>query len=254
MSKFDFVGETKKILSGYEENKLAPLGFEIDNSDNGGECVLVMGLNPAGNEKDAKNDIVRKNNNLPYFYYLGENKKEIEGFTHLLYHGAIHKFIEEIMRFNDETAGVKWPWCNIYKDIQSLPEELKRDISEYYEIHKNNQTTIYIGDMFYYHQKRSTEFKKLLNEENCPEYCKKILKMHIDCLKEHNKKIKFIYIANATVSHWLNDKDNIKTNETIEGIPVFYGGMLSGIRAMDLFSRKRIINEIQSVIFKSAKS
>ena len=39
MSKFDFVGETKKILSGYEENNLAPLGFEIDNSDNLGYTV-----------------------------------------------------------------------------------------------------------------------------------------------------------------------------------------------------------------------
>lgn len=71
-----------------------------------------------------------------------------------------------------------------------------------------------------------------------------MLQLHIKTLKDANKKIKFIYINSAKVSHWLCG-DMKKTFDEIDNVKVFYGSMLSGQRSMDVFSRLRLINEIK---------
>ena len=255
----EFVEQTMKALNIDENNlRLAINGFEIDDDDNKEEeCILVIGLNPAGNENDRLQDKERKENSLPYLYCLDEKTKEIKGLTYPKYYRPILDFINQI---TDEKA--KWGWCNIYENkIRNIPilDKHITEIDEYYKNQKDKKYSIYIGDMFYYHETSSKElplkkdFKKNKNADIRKKYCYEMLRMHIKHLEKHNKKIKFIYMNNAKAAHYFHDGNNfleIKTNETIDNIPIFYGGMLSGQHLMDTFSVKRLVNEIRENALK----
>lgn len=145
----------------------------------------------------------------------------------------------------------KWHWCNKSWNILSKEIEHSKDknvIHEEYLNHQNRKVSIYIGDMFYYHE---TSSKKLPLKKSIsyPQYCKEMLELHIDALLKSGKNIKFVYINNSQVSQWLCDSD-IKTF-TVFGdrkIPVFFGRMLSG--GIDSFSRLRLVNEIKDYLNK----
>ena len=149
----------------------------------------------------------------------------------------------------------KWHWCNKSWDILSKEIEHSEDkdfldmIHEEYLNNQNSKVTIYIGDMFYYHQTSSKKLP-LIKSKSYPEYCKKMLELHIESLIEANKNIKFVYINNSQVSQWLCDSD-IKIFSVFgdRDIPVFFGGMVSGGR-MDLFSKKRLVHEIKKYLNK----
>ena len=52
----EFIKKTKGALDVRKKDpKLGVRGFEFDNSTSEKDCVLVIGLNPAGNEKDVNN-------------------------------------------------------------------------------------------------------------------------------------------------------------------------------------------------------
>ena len=144
---------------------------------------------------------------------------------------------------------VNWPWCNMkWDDIENsisseIPKKVKF-VKKYYD-QAQGGTTIYIGDMFYYHETNST---KLLTKDqfDYKTYCEEMLQMHIEKLQGMGKNIRYVYINNARVSHWLADDGD--TYITVKGIPIFLGSMLSGQRAMDGFSKTRLVDEIKSVI------
>lgn len=265
----DFVKRTADILGISIDNPLlAPRGFDVAEDDTLAEpCVLIMGLNPAGDDGDADRE---RDLNSTYFYAMDTNSKFDKKWMYNPYFLPIFRFVNAIL-----VGSAKWPWCN--KSWQSIEQELRlrndfpvkekdndtslktrksrkeeaiKEIKTYYVNHQHDPKkkfhTIYIGDMFYYHQ---TDSKKLpLNEKSggpdYRKYCLEMLMEHIKKLQnEHNKKILFVYINNAKVSHWLCD-DN-RTWIEVLGIKVFLGGMLSGQRSMDSFSTNRLIAEIQ---------
>ncbi len=227
----------------YDKNRIAQRGFDIEeNDDNEQDCVLIIGLNPAGDEKDAKRE---NDSKLPYLYCLDVNDKKVN--VRIKY--AYPKYFRPILQFvnNITNNNAKWAWCNYEEnDIKKFCEhddlkENKKEILDYYNNVKYRNTSVYIGDMFYYHETKSNEIPLYKNLDN---YYEDMLKLHINCLKEHNKNIKFVYINNATVSHKLNNKKD-ETFSMIDNVPVFYGSMLSGMRCMDSFSVKRLEKEIE---------
>ena len=236
-----FIEKTNSVLMDFEIDRIAPRSFEISQEDNKEEqCVLIMGLNPAGDKEDAKRE--RENIDRTYFFSTEYDIK-----SDWIY----NKYFRPIFTFVDKTVeGAKWPWCNI--DWNTLEKEIcsyadtkpyLKEFKSHYEKHKAYEHTIYIGDMFYYHETNSKKLP-LRKDIDYRTYCQEMLMLHIETLRKHNKKIKYIYINNAKVSHWLRST-KYATLDTIDGINVFYGAMLSGMRCLDDFSRLRLINEIR---------
>ncbi|WP_276766731.1 hypothetical protein [Gemella morbillorum] len=240
-----FIDKTKVGLDLNEDDpRLGVRGFEFDNSTSEKDCVLVIGLNPAGNDEDANNE----KNNRTYLYSLKNSIKS--NYVYNKYYKPIYDLMNDIF---DNKA--KWHWCNKSWDILSKEIEHSEDkdfldmIHEEYLNHQNSKVTIYIGDMFYYHQ-TSSKILPLIKSESYLEYCKEMLELHIESLIEAGKNIKFVYINNSQVSQWLCASD-IKTFTDFgdRDIPVFFGGMVSGGR-MDLFSKKRLVHEIKNYLNK----
>lgn len=240
----EFIDKTKVGLDLDENDpRLGVRGFEFDNSTSEKDCVLVIGLNPAGNDDDANNE----KNNRTYLYSLKNSIKS--NYVYNKYYKPIYDLMNDIF---DNKA--KWHWCNKSWDILSKEIEHSEDkdfldmIHEEYLNHQNSKVSIYIGDMFYYHE---TNSKKLppIKEKSYQEYCSEMLELHIKALSEAGKNIKFVYINNSQVSQWLCDSDiNTYTVFGDREIPVFFGRMLSG--GIDSFSRLRLVNEIKDYLNK----
>ena len=241
-----FIAKTKAGLvldeNSEDFSRIAPRGFEITDSKKE-DCILVIGLNPAGDNTDA----AREKQNRTYLYSITGNKVKVDSkWLYNKYYRPIYEFAKEVVEDN-----VKWPWCN--KDWDTLEKEIdgselspfKDILIKEYDNHKGHTCTIYIGDMFYYHETSSKELPLNKGYKGGLEgYSMEMLEMHIAALRDANKNIKFVYINNAQVSHWLCG-DKTMTAGQVDGVKVFYGGMLSGARSLDGFSRKRLVNEIQ---------
>ena len=241
----DYVEKTISALNVDKDDLCIARGFKIvDNTPD--DIILLIGFNPAGDENDAQ---FERTNNI-YLYYLGKLKgltKNARKYINNTYYSPIYGLFE-ILR-----CPIKWDWCNLSFDkvkehLNGCTDKDIKIIEKFYNSHKENKYTVYIGDLFYYHETSMTSFKKRIKKEkNKNVYANEMLKMHISDLKENNKSIKFIYINNGTASsYFLNGSD--KTSDVIDGVPVFYGGMLSGGHAMDNASKFRLANEIKSKI------
>ena len=260
MKENKFVKKTISIL-GLEENDslIAPMGFDIAETDTKEECcVLVIGLNPAGDEKDAERE--RSSDNT-YFYAIDERVGFSKKWMHKQYYLPILRFVEAVV---EDKA--KWPWCG--KPWNNIDQELSIDISfpkehatskakkmavqaikRFFDERQASKYTIYIGDMFYYHETKSKKLP-LVQGKDTPDYkkyCTEMLEDHIRALRDHKKTVSFVYINNAQVSHFLCGDDDTKTMLECLGVKVFLGGMLSGQRSMDSFSTQRLIQEIRDL-------
>lgn len=238
MTENKFIKQTLQGLEIKEENycRLSHKGFNFDESNTREEeCVLVIGLNPAGDKKDVD----REKEGKTYLYSI-DQKIINNGHIYNKYFLPIYKFVNQI--FKDEAM---WPWCSKKWDKLEIDPEILDIVEKEYNNHQNRKYTIYIGDMFYYHETSSGKLPYKFDKEcDFSSYCHEMLRLHIETLKNAGKNIKFIYINNAKVSHWLCG-DMKKTFDEIENVKVFYGSMLSGQRSMDVFSRLRLIDEIQ---------
>lgn len=233
-----FIEKTLEALDiNKKSDRLGIRGFEYDTSKTEENCVLVLGLNPAGDITAAKNE----EKDRTYLYSLRENIKSL--YVYNKYYRPIYDLMNEV--FDDN---VKWHWCN--KDWSTLEDEIKNsneDINletfkkEYLD-HVNKTVTIYVGDMFYFHETNSKELP-IKDGYDLSTYCKEMLELHVNALKDDKKSIKMIYINNSQVSQWLCG-DSIKTVDYFCDIPVFFGRMLSG--GIDSFSQQRLVNEIRS--------
>lgn len=246
-----FIRETLNglIKNNVDIDRLGTRGFEFDNVRSEKDCVLVMGLNLAGDEKAAKNE----KNKRTFLYSFSNMYIKGSPYVYNPYYRPIYNLMNEVF-----DGDVKWHWCN--KNWDDLENEIENsndrafinEIREEYYNHKNKKVSIYIGDMFYYHE---TNSKKLPKNKNIDlkSYYFKMLKLHINELKKKEKNIKFIYINNAGVSTSMCG-NSIKTVEEYNNkddnsnIPIFYGGMLSS--PMDSFSKKRLVNEIKNYLNK----
>ena len=233
-----FIEKTLEALDiNKKSNRLGIRGFEYDTSKTEENCVLVLGLNPAGDNTAAKNEVEKRT----YLYSLRENIKS--PYVYNKYYRPIYDLMNEV--FDDN---VKWHWCN--KDWSTLEKEIKNsgdniyleNIEKEYRDHADKAVTIYVGDMFYFHETNSKELP-IKNGYDVSTYCKEMLGLHVNALKDDKKSIKMIYINNSQVSQWLCG-DSIKTVDYFCDIPVFFGRMLSG--GIDSFSQQRLVNEIKS--------
>jgi hypothetical protein len=233
-----FIEKTLEALDiNKKYNRLGVRGFEYDKSETEENCVLVIGLNPAGDNTAAKNEV----ENRTYLYSLRENIKS--PYVYNKYYRPIYDLMNEV--FDDN---VKWHWCN--KDWSTLENEIKNfkedinleTIKKEYLDHADKTVTIYVGDMFYFHETNSKELP-IKDGYDVSTYCKEMLELHVNALKKAKKSIKMIYINNSQVSQWLCD-NSLKTVDSFRGIPVFFGRMLSG--GIDLFSQQRLVNEIRN--------
>lgn len=211
-------------------------GFNFDESNQKkGNCVLIMGLNPAGSEKDVN----REKQGKTYLYSI-EKKCAKNGHIYNQYFRPIYNFVNQILEDN-----AMWPWCNKEWNKLKIDREIYEIVKDEYNNHQNRKYTIYVGDMFYYHETSSKKLDDKYNKNyDLSKYCHEMLRLHIEFLKNAGENIKFIYINNAKVSHWLCG-DTKKTFDEIEGVKVFYGSMLSGQRSMDEFSKLRLVDEIK---------
>lgn len=248
-----------------KNSRLGVRGFEIYTSKRSRKCVLVIGLNPAGGDAEAE---AEKEKNRTYLYSINANiSKNHSPYIYNPYYKPIYSLINNTLQNEIDENNAKWHWCN--KEREKLVEEfefllenlknekevsgLKEDIDKIMNEFSNNQNceySIYIGDMFYYHETKSDQLP-LRNDISYEKYCREMLDMHINALKEKELEIEYIYINNAMVSKWLSSNENI-TSETISGIKVFYGSILSGGR-MDVFSRQRLVREIRSYLCEKYK-
>lgn len=249
-----FTYATKVFLTGNGQDLcLAPNGFSaVDRKGKDRrKAVLVLGMNPAGDEQTAENE-----KGKPHFKYIPDCKmKDCEH----LYYPSFFKPIYDV--FDQVTdSNVKWDWCN-EQDIGSLingigiDEKYVDEINKYYEDNKNKECTLYFGDFFYYHETSQSEFVKKIPQKDRQEYLLNMLKMFICEIEENgNNDLKLIYIDNALASKLLfeainRSKDFSSSCEfefNRKKYKIFFGSMLSGQRAMDVFSRDRLIKEMQN--------
>lgn len=232
------------IKNNVDKARLGTRGFEFDDVKSENDCVLVMGLNLAGDEKVAKNE----KNKRTFLYSISNKNIKGSSYVYNLYYRPIYNLMNEVF-----DGDVKWHWCNkIWEDLENEIENSDdrafiNEIREEYYNHKTKSVTIYIGDMFYYYETNSKKLPK--NKDiDLKSYYFKMLKLHIKELKKREKNIKFIYINNAEVSTSMCG-NSLKTTDYIDNIPVFYGSIISGGR-MDRFSKQRLVNEIKSYLNK----
>ena len=68
-----FVLITRNAINDNFDVKRLSSGFDLSDNDIGGDCILFIGLNPAGSVEDAE----RESSNLIHFYlYSVESKKK----------------------------------------------------------------------------------------------------------------------------------------------------------------------------------
>ena len=246
-----FIRETLNglIKNNVDVARLGTRGFEFDNIKSEKDCVLVMGLNLAGDEKAAKNE----KNNRTFLYSFSNMYIKGSPYVYNPYYRPIYNLMNEVF-----DGDVKWHWCN--KNWEDLENEIENsddraflnEIRKEYYNHKNKKVSIYIGDMFYYHETKSKKLP-ISKDIDLKSYYFKMLKLHIKALKKEEKNIKFIYINNAKVStsmcgNSLKIVEEYNNKDDNSKIPIFYGGMLSS--PMDSFSKKRLVNEIKNYLNK----
>lgn len=234
----------KNLIGGFME----PVKSAIHQKRKG---VLVLGLNPAGGEKDAARE---SDPDSTYLYYIPGYRNT--AVSHPKYFKPIYDLLEKICG----RGNVKWDWCNAkwthlnvkLKNIEDSDGAFK----EFYTRSQQASYTIYIGDMFYIHQtdskKLSNCFKKEFNEERRNDYVRKILNAHLKLLRESNIDLAFIYINSAAVSDYICEALDIEecaTSYEYDDVPIFFGSMLSGGR-MDKYSNVRLVNEIKATMQK----
>ena len=207
---------------------------------------LVLGINPAG---DKNNAIFEKQEKYFYLNYIDgfKNKK----YTNSGYFKTIYDLASRIFDNN-----AKWDWCNLspeeldyYINTNNFNPAEKKAIREHYTSHKDRAVTIYIGDLFYIHetsQKRTLQWIKM---KEISDYVKSCLDEHISLINQTGIKELIIYVNNAKASNLISNainNGNCNSMMTYKNCKIFFGSMISGGRAMDKFSRERLIYEIKN--------
>lgn len=249
----EYIAKTREGLSAQiDEVLLAPRGFDLRGIEaSGKDCVLVMGLNPSGDASDAR----REEEDRTYLYSIdaAAGKPVSSKWFHNTYFRPLLGLVQAVV-----PNGAKWPWGAMdWETIcrETTGTELEPSLSalkKEYIARSQNACTVFIGDMFYYHEKNSKKmpYRKDWSDEQYGKYCWEMLEKHVCELQAYEKDVRFVYINSAKVSHWLCP-DPQKTNEfSVLGnsrVPIFYGAMLSSGN-MDEYSVARLVNEIRNLV------
>lgn len=243
-----FINKTTEVLlPGYNKNRLCSTEFKSVRSKDSQKCILVFGINPAGDESNAIGE-----KDSCYLYYLpGVN---IPGRTYSTFYKPIFELVSKAAINN-----VKWAWCNYHfneiDDIINKDTKLKEysdEIRKHYSDYKDKKYSLYIGEFFYYHMTSQTDFLKLIDSSKISNYYIEMLNLHIDEIVNHGNTVELILVNNATASHELCKSLGVNEgcsyydyNYKDHQYRILFAAMLSGRRAMDTFSKARLINEIK---------
>lgn len=246
-----FIEQTKKAIREDCSDLLNRLGrVSVNYSRKRGkiEGILVLGLNPAGDESTVKIESV------PDYLYLNyvPNAK-LPNFTNTNYFKVIYNVLNQATGDN-----AKWDWCNLPLDeivrrMSRNPgwEQSEEAILDFYNKERSKRFTVFCGDMFYLHMTSQKDFLECINPDSA--YIKDMLDLHIDELESIGVNIKMIYTNNACVSDFVENALRSKEESVIDynynnkKYKIVLGAMLSGQRAMDRYSRFRLIKEMKSI-------
>lgn len=270
---------TKKMLEIDDEDSRLTPEKAIFNEKIGDNNILVLGINPSGDEEDVERE-EKCNIFLSYVKY-NENKEELKGnLVNNGYFKPIYNLLNEIYHDN-----IKFSWCNIEEKtlenkLENYIEYVKKQKEENKEKYKNENTdgliekckkvrnekkeyTILIGDLFYYHDKEADKICKKIDKKI--KYIKndiiKMLDLHIKKVFEKSENLEFILINNAKASEYIikaltNEEKPItitsysypyKYNNKEITIPIFFAGMLSN-GGESRYGQKRLIEEIKRTL------
>lgn len=317
-------------LKNSEENCLVPKEA-IFNDKIGEKNILVIGLNPAGNKDDADREELGKPYLKYVKYKTPQGEwKEIKGnlkkeeneeekdnennkendIVNNGYFKPIYELVNDVYK-EKETDEDKADYSRTDDDIDKIIEQIGiEEESDYLEDLKElkklldksgyeypgcekykRKYTILIGDLFYYHETNSKNFRKKICDENFKinkedfyydkkieefnKNIKRMLNLHIEKVLDTNKYIEFILINNALASKYIMEALSKKENKNIidttgkkdiityfeydyeyeEGkkykIPIFFSGMLSN-GGESKYGQARLLNEIREKIKKNS--
>lgn len=259
---------TMKILGISENdkgnyNRIDKNGFKVNECKNKkNKYILVLGINPAGDENSAEYD-------QNYLYYIPTITAK-NGEKHFY-----NKYFKPIYNLFDEATEqkIKWDWCNL-ENIKNIKNEIDSQnfekIENFYKESNKKEFTILSGDLFYYHETNQETFKDNFKNEldNIDkDKMKEILEIHIKKILDEGN-LKLIYINNAYASDLIYKNIFAEGEETGKesqkvykfeyknnaySIPILFGSMLSGRRAMDKYSKARLKKEIKEILEEKEK-
>lgn len=260
-NKKDMIELTKEMLVDYEEKCLPPKEA-IFKGRIGKKNILVLGLNPAGNEQDVDREKDCKIF-LNYVKYKEEGKEqELRGkLVNNGYFKPIYNLVNEVYKKNEKDEDkANFLWQNskfdeIKKEIEKIEDEKNIKILEKHFNELKREYTILIGDLFYYHQTSSKDFIKKINDkdEDFHKNVRDMLDLHIKKVLSKGKTLEFILINNARASEYIiealpeqKDSDTCYryTYNKDNKIPIFFSGMLSN-GGESKYGKQRLINEIK---------
>lgn len=264
-----FIELTKRMLNekhkDYDENRMVKLGFSpvIDESKS---SVLVLGLNPAGNEEDAEREA-----KIPTFiHYIPFDDNEYSyNLKNRMTNPQFSKGLFNVMESVFGKNNFIWDWCNLENPVKTFDDELarlygcgfseyeKNTINGFINDRKDAKYQVFIGDLFYYHQ--TSEFAKLIkysydaSKNNLYSEVISMLDEHLKCFNGND--LKFVYVNSALASHYIryaleNKGYKMKHYGGFEykKIPIILGAAFSGRAAMDVYSRERVIHQLKNLL------
>ena len=251
---------SKKILENYEkeknyEKKLLNISrleeindYLKENKDR--KRILILGMNPAEYKKEITLEKYADYDRKHLEYVVGlknEDKKKIKDLTNVTYFKAHYDLFEE------NTVQMSWP---IIKECQETIEKNKIHINE--EIDPQKALLIF-GDLIYYHHTKQKDLEEFINEkknnnkDDLYSIVKSILEEHITMFDPNLILVTNSYVSKLLWEVYCNNKGynddviKIKTKNNKEKT-ILLSGMVSGQRAMDVFSKVRLKNRIKGLL------
>jgi len=234
-------GEQKKFFLEYPDLKALNIQAPI----------LVLGLNPSG-EDDLS--IGRSVPNL--FSYIPKNQNVAEGLMEnertelqkFCYSPYFKIFIESFQQLNPIYNPLWFNKAVLNNIYQNNSEHLTHTLIDYlakYSKYDNGNYVVF-ADLIQYSKTNSKSIIEHLDNDDVIIEINNYITLVFNFIQP-----KLVLSANASVSHYLMkhfNKGGLNTHFKIHDTEVFLGSMLTGQRAMDIFSRKRLFDEIQSFI------
>lgn len=213
--------------------------------------ILILGLNPSG-EDDRK--VGRQLSNL--FSYIPQNPDiaeqnvcveydDLQKFTYVPYFKVFVECFQQLKPAYNPlwyNQGVLLDICSTHSKHFNIKHE---SFLNSYTKHDNGNYIVF-ADLIQYSKTNSKLIVEHLYDSTIAKLLETYIRMMLDFIKP-----KLVLSANASVSHFLVNIFNegvTSTHFDLEGTEVFLGSMLSGQRAMDVFSRQRLMNEIQNYL------
>jgi hypothetical protein len=215
--------------------------------------ILVLGLNPSGEDDPL---LGRSVPNL--FSYIPQNpsitkessgneQKDLQKFCYSPY---FKTFIECFQLLNPNYNPLWYNRVILNNIYQSNSEHLTKELIEYLTNYSTQDYGNYVvfADMIQYSKTNSKSIVEHLDKPNVKIMINSYIELMFNFIQP-----KLVLSANASVSHYLVNNFNegkLNTHFSMFNTEVFLGSMLTGQRAMDVFSRQRLFKEIQDFLNK----